>query len=162
MLNNVPIYQCANMPISCAAAYCMAIGTLAYWHISTLFYWHISACQTDSVTPIPGKSLSVILPFNTSTPLKRSLEISKLPSKSAKSTAGENCAAADMAQDVSVIHPTITFISSARAKVTIFHASRIPVHFISFILIPVKAPFKAATSLRRCKDSSANTGNGLC
>jgi S1-C subfamily serine protease len=28
--------------------------------------------------------------------------------------------------------------------------------------ISVKAPFKVATSVRRCKDSSANIGNGLC
>ena len=41
-------------------------------------------------TPIPGKSGNVILPFITSIPLKRSLAISRLPSRSAKSTAGEN------------------------------------------------------------------------
>lgn len=40
------------------------------------------------MTPIPGKSFKVIFPFTTSTPLKRSLEISKLPSRSAKSTNG--------------------------------------------------------------------------
>ena len=34
--------------------------------------------------------------------------------------------------------------------------------YAKLIFIPVKAPFKAVTSLRRCKDSSANTGNGLC
>ena len=114
------------------------------------------------MTPIPGKSFKVIFPFTTSTPLKRSLEMSRLPSKSAKSTNGENCDAADIAQEVSVIHPTITRIPSAWAKVTIFHASRIPVHYISLMLIPVNAPFKAGTSFKRCKDSSANIGNGLC
>ena len=114
------------------------------------------------MTPIPGKSFRVIFPRTTSTPLKRSLEISRLPSRSAKSTSGENCEAADIAQEVSVIHPTITRIPSACANVTIFHASRIPVHFINLILIPVKAPFNAATSPKRCKDSSANIGNGLC
>ena len=114
------------------------------------------------MTPIPGKSFKVIFPFTTSTPLNRSLEISKLPSRSAKSTNGENCEAAEIAHEVSVIQPTITRIPSACANVTIFHASRIPVHFISLILIPVKASFKAATSPKRCNDSSANIGNGLC
>jgi hypothetical protein len=74
----------------------------------------------------------------------------------------KNCAAAETAHEVSVIQPTITFIPNARANVTIFQASRIPVHFISLIFIPVKAPFSPATSLNRCKDSSAKTGNGLC
>ena len=106
------------------------------------------------MTPIPGKSFKVIFPFTTSTPLNRSLEISKLPSRSAKSTNGENCEAAEIAHEVSVIQPTITRIPSACANVTIFHASRIPVHFISLILIPVKASFKAATSPKRCNDSS--------
>ena len=54
------------------------------------------------MTPIPGKSFKVIFPFTTSTPLKRSLEISKLPSRSAKSTNGENCEAAEIAHEVSV------------------------------------------------------------
>ena len=96
------------------------------------------------MTPIPGKSFKVIFPFTTSTPLKRSLEMSRLPSRSAKSTAGENCEAADIAHEVSVMQPTITRIPKACASVTIFHASRIPVHFISLMLIPVNAPFKAA------------------
>ena len=49
------------------------------------------------MTPIPGKSFKVIFPFTTSPPLNRSLEISKLPSRSAKSTNGENCEAAEIA-----------------------------------------------------------------
>ena len=65
------------------------------------------------MTPIPGKSFRVIFPFTTSTPLKRSLEISKLPSKSAKSTNGENCEAAETAHEVSVIPPAIARIPSA-------------------------------------------------
>ena len=64
------------------------------------------------MTPIPGKSFRVIFPFTTSTPLNRSLEISKLPSRSAKSTNGENCEAAEIAHEVSVIQPTITRIPS--------------------------------------------------
>jgi hypothetical protein len=44
--------------------------------------------------------------------------------------------AAEQAQDVSVIQPTITFIPKARANVTIFQPSRIPVHFINLILMP--------------------------
>lgn len=41
-------------------------------------------------TPIPGKSVNVTFPLITSIPLNRSLEINKLPSKSAKSTRGES------------------------------------------------------------------------
>ena len=40
-------------------------------------------------------------------------------------------------------------VPKARASVTIFHASRIPVHFISLILIPVKASFSPTISFKR-------------
>jgi len=86
---------------------------------------------------MPGRSGKVIFPLTTSMPRKRSLAMSRLPSRSAKSTAGESWAAAEQAHDVSVMQPTITFMSSARARLSIFHASRMPVHFISLMLMPV-------------------------
>ena len=50
---------------------------------------------------------------------------------------------------------------NAAASVSILQASRIPVHFISLMLMPVKPPRNRGTSARRCTASSANTGNGL-
>lgn len=41
-------------------------------------------------TPMPGRSGRVILPSTTVMPLKRSLAMRRLPSRSAKSTTGEN------------------------------------------------------------------------
>lgn len=64
---------------------------------------------------MPGRSGRVILPFSTIIPVKRSLEISRFPSRSAKSTAGDNCAAAETAHEVSVMQPTMTRMPSARA-----------------------------------------------
>ena len=43
----------------------------------------------------------------------------------------------------------LTFIPKARANVTIFHASRMPVHFINLILMPVKASFSPTMSFKR-------------
>ena len=65
--------------------------------------------------PMPGRLGRVILPSTTVMPLKRSLEMSRLPSRSAKSTSGENCAAALTAHDVSVMQPTITRMPRAWA-----------------------------------------------
>ena len=58
------------------------------------------------------------------------------------------------------MHPTITFIPRARAMETIFQASRIPVHFISLMLMPEKAPAREGMSRRRWVLSSAKMGRG--
>ena len=79
---------------------------------ATLFY---SLVFFASTTPIPGLSGRCIFPSITSTPLNRSLLISRLPSRSARSTAGESCAAAETAQEVSVIQPSIVCIPMALA-----------------------------------------------
>ncbi len=88
------------------------------------------------IIPIPGLLFSVIFPFIIFTPENGSLLISRFPSKSAQSASGESCAAADIAHEVSVMQPIITFILFALARLIILWASRIPVHFISLMLIP--------------------------
>lgn len=90
------------------------------------------------ITPIPGKSLATIFPFNNCEPSKQSLVISSAPSRSTKSIPAQRCEAAEMAQEVSVMHPIITFIPMASATWRILQASRMPVHFISLMLIPEK------------------------
>lgn len=64
---------------------------------------------------MPGRSGRTMWPSMTSMPRKRSLVINRLPSRSQKSTAGASWAAAETAQEVSVMQPTITFMPSARA-----------------------------------------------
>jgi hypothetical protein len=87
-------------------------------------------------TPMPDRSVNVTFPLMIFVPSKTSFLISNAPSRSAQSTIGERWDAADIAHDVSVIQPIITFIPNERARVSIFCASRIPVHFINLILIP--------------------------
>ena len=60
------------------------------------------------------------------------------------------------------MQPTITFIPKARAVLTIFQPSRMPVHFISLMFMPVKAPMMPRMSASLCMLSSANMGRGDC
>ncbi len=62
--------------------------------------------------------------------------MSSAPSRSAQSTIGDRCAAAEIAHDVSVMQPIMTFIPSARASSSILCASRMPADFISLMLMP--------------------------
>ena len=52
------------------------------------------------------------------------------------------------------MQPTITFIPKARAVLTIFQPSRMPVHFISLMFMPVKAPMMPRMSASLCMLSS--------
>ena len=64
--------------------------------------------------PRPGRSGSVIWPSTIFMPSKRSFEISRLPSRSAQSIIGESCAAAETAQEVSVMQPIIVYKNEGR------------------------------------------------
>ena len=76
--------------------------------------------------------------------------------------AGESWAAAEMPHEVSpLMQPNMIFMSSARASSTILWASRIPVHFISLMLMAEKTPWSFLTSTKRWHDSSATVGRGL-
>ena len=110
---------------------------------------------------MPGLSSSVIFPFRIFIPSKQSLARSRLPSRSAHSISGHSCAAAEMATDVSVIQPIISLIPRALDSVIISLASLIPVHFISFMLIPWNAPFNRGMSVSLWHASSAIIGRGL-
>src|ERR1035437_7445784 len=69
--------------------------------------------------PKPGRSLGIILPLVAFTPLNKSLFMRILPSRSTQSARELKCAAADMAQEVSVIHPNIIFRFSCLARIII-------------------------------------------
>jgi len=79
-----------------------------------------------------------------------------------KSPKGDATVAAEMAHELSVMQPIITRILSERVRLTIFQASRSPVHFISLMLMPLYASFNRGMSVSRCTASSAKTGSGLC
>ena len=86
---------------------------------------------------MPGRGEIATLPSTTFAPSKMSFEMSRAPSRSAQSTMGERCDAAEMPHEVSVMQPSITFMPSARASCSIFCASRMPVDFISLMLMPL-------------------------
>ena len=58
------------------------------------------------------------------------------------------------------MQPIITFMSRARARVTILWASYRPVLFISLMLMPSYTPLNLTMSGRRWKASSAMMGSG--
>ena len=76
------------------------------------------------------------LPSTTFAPSNTSFEMSRAPSRSAQSTIGDRCDAAEIPHEVSVMQPSMTFMPRPRASCSIFCASRMPVDFISLMLMP--------------------------
>ena len=133
------------------------------WNIvwTIVIYFLMFRISQKRSTPIPGFSVRVILPSFSFIPEKQSLARSIFPLRSAHSISGESCAAAEIATEVSVIQPIISLKPRDFARVTISLASLIPVHFISLMFIPLKAPLSFGMSARRWQDSSAIIGRGL-
>jgi len=80
--------------------------------------------------------LRISLPWSTPTPVKGSFEIRRLPSRSAQSTIGLRCAAAEIATELSIIQPSMIFIPIARATWIMRIASWMPPDFMSLMLMP--------------------------
>jgi hypothetical protein len=104
---------------------CKSIDTLAMSALRLAFRRKCSVrcvlrkAAYNFTTPMPGRSINVTFPSIIFVPSKTSFLMSNAPSRSAQSTIGERCEAADIAHEVSVIQPIITFIPSERASVSI-------------------------------------------
>src|SRR5437773_5345957 len=113
------------------------------------------------IAPRPGRPEYTKRPAFTPTARYGSSVISRLPSRSAHSTAGARCAAAAIATLVSAArHPSITLRPPSCAAAIIARAAATPPHFCSFTLMPSHAPIRPATSLARTAASSATIGSG--
>src|SRR5256885_11140101 len=113
------------------------------------------------IAPRPGRPEYTKRPAFTPTARYGSSVISRLPSRSAHSTAGARCAAAAIATLVSAArHPSITLSPPSCAAAIIARAAATPPHFCSFTLTPSHAPTRPGTSLARTAASSATIGSG--